>query len=169
MSPTVVFVGPPGAGKSTVAEIVAGRLGVDVRDTDADIEASQGVSIQDIFIDQGESHFRALEEKAVAAALAEHEGILALGGGAVLSDKTRALLKEHSVIFLDGGLAAGVSRVGLNGNRPLLLGNVRSQMKNLMDRRRPLYDEVARFTIDTDKLDAVKVADRAITLIKGDR
>ena len=68
MSPTVVFVGPPGAGKSTVAEIVAGRLGVDVRDTDADIEASQGVSIQDIFIDQGESHFRALEEKAVAAA-----------------------------------------------------------------------------------------------------
>ena len=101
-------------------------------------EASQGVSIQDIFIDQGESHFRALEEKAVAAALAEHEGILALGGGAVLSDKTRALLKEHSVIFLDVGLAAGVSRVGLNGNRPLLLGNVRSQMKNLMDRRRPL-------------------------------
>ena len=102
-------------------------------------------------------------------ALAEHEGILALGGGAVLSDKTRALLKEHSVIFLDVGLAAGVSRVGLNGNRPLLLGNVRSQMKNLMDRRRPLYDEVARFTIDTDKLDAVEVADRAITLIKGDR
>ena len=73
------------------------------------------------------------------------------------------------MIFLDVGLAAGVSRVGLNGNRPLLLGNVRSQMKNLMDRRRPLYDEVARFTIDTDKLDAVKVADRAITLIKGDR
>lgn len=169
MSPIAVFVGPPGAGKSTVARMFSTEIGTSFRDTDDDIEASEGSSVQDIFIDHGEAHFRALEEKAVATALAEHEGVLALGGGAVLSDATRALLKEHWVIFLDVGLAAGVSRVGMNGNRPLLLGNVRSQMKGLMDRRRPLYDEVARFTIPTDELDPQQVVDRVWELFKEDR
>jgi shikimate kinase len=169
LSPVVVFVGPPGAGKSTVAEIVAARLGVDVRDTDQDIEASEGVSIQDMFIDEGEAHFRALEEKAVAAALVEHDGVVSLGGGAVLSPASRALLTGHRVIFLDVGLASAVRRVGMNSGRPLLLGNVRTQLKNLMDQRRVLYRDVARFTIDTDDLDAAQVAEQAITLIEEDR
>ncbi|WP_153910807.1 shikimate kinase [Aeromicrobium yanjiei] len=169
MSPLVVLVGPPAAGKSTVAEALASRLGVGFRDTDADVEARAGVPVSEIFIDQGEAHFRTLEEEAVAAALAEHDGVLALGGGAVLSDATRALLAGHRVVFLDVGLAAGVSRVGMNGNRPLLLGNVRSQMKALMDRRRPLYDEVARFTIVTDDLDPTQVVDQVVRLVEEDR
>lgn len=168
MSPVVVFVGPPGAGKSTVAKALATRLGVPFRDTDDDIEASQGVSVRDIFVDHGEAHFRELEEQAVAAALSEHDGVLALGGGAVLSDASRALLKQHPVVFLDVGLAAAASRVGLNGNRPLLLGNVRSQMKTLMDHRRPLYQDVARFTVLTDSLAPAKVVDQVISLIKED-
>ncbi|MET0952211.1 MAG: shikimate kinase [Aeromicrobium sp.] len=168
MSPVVVLVGPPGAGKSTVANAIAGRLGVGFRDTDMDIEAAEGTSVQEIFIDQGEAHFRELEENAVALALAEHDGVLALGGGAVLSATTRARLTGHRVIFLDVGLAAAVSRVGMNANRPLLLGNVRSQLKGLMDRRRPLYDEVARFTIVTDGLNASAVADEAVRLIQED-
>lgn len=169
MNPIVVFVGPPGAGKTTVADQVAARLGVAVRDTDQDIETSEGVSVQHLFIDHGEAHFRHLEEKAVDAALGEHDGVLALGGGAVLSESTRAALRGHRVIFLDVGLSAAVRRVGMNSGRPLLLGNVRAQLKNLMDQRRVLYGEVARFTINTDELDAGQVADRAMTLIEEDQ
>jgi shikimate kinase len=168
LSPVVVLVGPPGAGKTTVAQALAEQLGVTFRDTDQDIEAREGTSVQDIFVDHGETHFRALEEKAVAAALADHDGVLALGGGAVLSSATRALLAQHRVLFLDVSLPAAVSRVGMTGNRPLLLGNVRAQMKNLLDQRRPLYAEVARFTIETDDLDAAQVTDRALDLIKED-
>ena len=164
--PVVVLVGPPGAGKSTVARRLAQRLGVGFRDTDHDVEQQAGTSVQDIFVDHGEAHFRTLEEQAVARALDEHDGVLALGGGAVLSESTRELLKQHRVLFLDVGLAAGVRRAGMNGNRPLLLGNVRGRMKTLMDQRRPLYEEVATYTILTDALDASAVADRAAQLIK---
>ncbi|MBC7633176.1 shikimate kinase [Aeromicrobium sp.] len=169
MSPIAVFVGPPGAGKTTVAGAVAAMLGVTVRDTDQDIEAAEGISVQDIFVDHGEAHFRALEEKAVAAALSDHDGVLALGGGAILSPTTRALLQDQRVIFLDVGLVAAVARVGMNANRPLLLGNVRSQMKNLMDQRRPLYRACSRFAIVTDTLDAAHVAEQAAALIQEDR
>ncbi|MGJ9421028.1 shikimate kinase [Aeromicrobium sp. CF3.5] len=163
--PVVVLVGPPGAGKTTVADAVAARWNVAVRDTDHDIERSAGVTVQEIFIDHGEQHFRALEEKAVAAALAEHQGVLSLGGGAILSETTRAALADHAVVFLDVGLAAAASRVGLGAGRPLLLGNVRSQLKSLMDARRPLYTAVATHVIVTDELDANGVADQVVDLI----
>jgi shikimate kinase len=151
VSPVVVLVGAPGSGKSTVGRLIADRLGVDFRDSDADIEAAAGQKIADIFVDHGEPHFRALEKAAVKEALAGHDGVLALGGGAVLDAGTRVLLKAHRVVFLDVTLPDAAARVGLNRDRPLLLGNVRGTLMKLMDERRPLYEEVAVLTVRTDR------------------
>ena len=148
--PRVVLVGPMGAGKSTVAAILAERWGVSVRDTDADIEAIEGREISEIFVDDGEAHFRELERAAVAKALAEHDGVLALGGGAVLDPGTREALAGHEVVFLNVGLSDAVKRVGLGVGRPLLLGNVRSRVKALLDERLPVYRAVATVEVDTD-------------------
>ena len=142
-SPVVVLVGVPGAGKSTVGQALAERLGVGFRDTDADVESTTGRAIADIFVESGEPEFRRLEAAAVSTALAEHAGVLALGGGAVIDAATRALLVGGPVVWLRVGLAAASQRAGLSGARPVLLGNVRAQMKALMDARAPLYTEVA--------------------------
>lgn len=150
--PVVVLVGVPGAGKSTVGHALAAWLGSGFRDTDEDVESATGRTIADIFVESGEPEFRGLEAAAVAAALAEHDGVLALGGGAVTDPATRALLAGRSVVWLRVGLAAASQRAGLSGARPVLLGNVRAQMKALMDARAPLYDEVARLIVDTDEL-----------------
>jgi shikimate kinase len=139
-----------GAGKSTVGALLAAAYGVEVRDTDADVEAAEGRSISDIFVDSGEEHFRALERAAVATALAEHDGVLSLGGGAVLDPATRELLAGHRVVFLRVGLSEAVKRVGLGAGRPLLFGNMRAQVKKLLDERAPVYASVATVTVDTD-------------------
>jgi shikimate kinase len=145
----VVLVGPMGAGKSTVGALLARRWDVGLRDTDDDIVASTGREIGEIFVDDGEPLFRELERSSVRAALREHTGVLALGGGAVLSPETRDLLQGHTVVFLDVGLADAVRRVGLGTSRPLLLGNVRGRLKALLDERHHLYREVATLTVDT--------------------
>ncbi|WP_173053591.1 shikimate kinase [Phytohabitans houttuyneae] len=166
MRPACVLVGVMGAGKTTVGELLAERLGTAFRDTDADIEADAGKPISEIFIDEGEAHFRTLEEAAVKSALASFGGVLALGGGAVLSERTRAVLAGHSVVFLSVGLSDAVSRVGLGAGRPLLAINPRATLKHLMDQRRPLYEEVATFTVATDGRDPVEIADEIVTLLK---
>ena len=77
--PVAVLVGAPGAGKTTVGRLLAQRLGVTFRDTDEDIEATAGMPVSDIFVESGEETFRELERAAVRRALAEHDGVLALG------------------------------------------------------------------------------------------
>src|SRR5438045_144951 len=150
MKPVCVIVGPPGAGKTTVGQLVAAGLGVAFRDSDSDIEAVAGKPIPDIFVDDGEEHFRALERAAIARALGSFDGVLAVGGGAVLSAETRALLREHLVVYLSVELADAAHRVGLGVGRPLLAVNPRATMKYLLDQRRPLYEEVATVIVKTD-------------------
>ncbi|MGI8867641.1 MAG: shikimate kinase [Mycobacteriales bacterium] len=156
--PALVVVGPPGAGKTTIGRLVAAALGVGFRDTDDDIESAQGKPIADIFIDEGEEHFRVLERDAVRAALQSHEGVLALGGGAPVQPDIAELLCRHRVAYLQVGLADAAERVGFNRDRPLLLGNPRAQLRALLAERAPRYAAVASFVIDTHGREPAEIA-----------
>jgi shikimate kinase len=160
--PRVVLVGAMGAGKTTVGRLLAQRWSVDFRDTDDDVEQAEGRAISEIFVDDGEERFRTLERAAVARAVAEHEGVLAVGGGAVMADETRALLAGQRVVFLRVGLTDAAARVGLGASRPLLLGNVRGTMKALLDKRTPVYESVAVAVVDTDGRTPDQVADAVV-------
>jgi shikimate kinase len=162
-----VLVGSPGSGKSTVGGLVAERLDVPFRDTDVDVEAATGSTVAALFVERGEQAFRALEHDAVLAALDEHDGVLALGGGAVLDAGTRRRLAGETVALLDVSLAEAAKRVGLNRDRPLLLGNVRTQLGALLAARAPLYAEVATFTVSTDGRTPDDIADDLVRLLAG--
>ena len=164
-APRAVLVGPPGSGKTTVGRLLADRLGVGFRDTDADVERTAGKTIPDLFVEDGEDRFRALERDAVRTALSEHDGVLSLGGGAVLADETRALLREQVVVLLDVDLAGAASRVGLGQGRPLVGLNPRAQLRVLLEQRLPLYREVATHVVDTRDVPAEVVVERVLAAL----
>ena len=151
---TVVIVGMPASGKSTVGHAVAKRLGVTFADTDT-------------FTDDGEAAFRHLEEEVVAEALGR-DGVLSLGGGAILSARTRDLLRDHLVVWLDVSVATATRRAGMTQLRPLLLGDVRSRMQALLDARLPLYREVATLRIDTNRRPVSRVAAEIVGHVLGE-
>ncbi|MGH6656185.1 MAG: shikimate kinase [Actinocrinis sp.] len=158
MSPRVILVGAPGCGKSTVGGLLAEQLGLPFRDTDADVEAITGMAIAELFVEKGEQYFRELETEAVRAAIDSHDGVLALGGGAVVREETRAALTGQRVAYLEVDAAEAARRVGMNTARPLLLGNVRGQLSQLLSNRKPLYEQVATITVSTVGREADEVA-----------
>ncbi|WP_405579362.1 shikimate kinase [Streptomyces sp. NBC_01092] len=164
--PVVVLVGPMGVGKSTVGQLLAERLGVGYRDTDDDIVAEQGRTIAEIFVDEGEPAFRAIEKQAVHRALAEHDGVLALGGGSILDEDTRALLLGQQVVYLSMDVEEAVKRTGLNAARPLLAVNPRKQWRDLMEARRHLYEGIATAVVATDGRTPEEVTQAALDALE---
>jgi len=156
--PVVILIGPPGAGKTTVGGELAARLDVRFTDTDASVEAAVGKPVSDIFIEDGEQAFRELERAAVAAAIADHDGVVGLGGGAILDLRTRERLAGQPVVYLRTSFTELARRVGMDRARPLLIGNPRAQLKALLDQRLPIYESLAWLTVDTDGRDPAEVA-----------
>ncbi|MDV6013283.1 shikimate kinase [Haloechinothrix sp. LS1_15] len=158
-----MLIGPPGSGKSTVGPLLAQRLGVEFHDADTDIEAAAGKPIPEIFTSEGEPAFRELEAKVVAEGLANHRGVYALGGGAVLDEGTRELLAGRTVVFLSVSMATGVQRTGMSGARPVLAGvNPRATYKALLDARLPLYRSVATVEVATDERNPDEVTETVV-------
>ena len=150
--PVAILIGPPGAGKSSVGKSLALYLDTQFHDTDDLVENEQGMSISEIFLDKGETFFRECEKEIVAREIATFTGVLSLGGGSVMDSATRELLldSEHPVIFLDVSLASAAPRIGFNRDRPLLVGNPRAKWQELMNIRRPIYEELADITVSSD-------------------
>lgn len=165
MAPRAVLVGAPGAGKTTVGVAVADRLGVPFADTDTLVEQHAGRRVPEIFAVEGEGAFRARERTVIAAALDGHDGILALGGGAVLHDGTRRRLRGHTVVHLTVGLPAAVERIGSGAGRPLLPADPHAALAGLLAARAPLYAEVATLTVVTDGRLPSEVADEVAALL----
>jgi shikimate kinase len=168
--PQVILIGPPGAGKTTVGAELAGQLGVSFLDTDTTIESIAGKPVSDIFIDDGEDAFRALERDAVAAAITGQDGVVGLGGGAVLDAGTRERLAGRPVVYLSASFPELAKRVGMDRARPLLIGtNPRAQLKALLDQRLPIYEGLAWMTVDTDGREPAQIAEQIAAAIASSR
>lgn len=152
MPPKIVLIGPPGCGKSTVGRALSHDLQLSFSDTDSLIEEREKSSISDIFTEQGEGYFRAIEEEVVAKALEMESGVLSLGGGAILSQVTQELLRKSGseIVFLDVSITGAAPRIGFNRDRPLLIDNPRARWVALMAARRHIYESLATHTVNTD-------------------
>jgi len=150
--PQIILIGPPGAGKSSVGKALGQRLSTHFADTDVLIEIESGLRVSEIFLDKGEPFFRELEREIVLRELAGFDGVLALGGGAIMNADVEMALRESSdpIFFLDVSLSSAASRIGFNRDRPLLVGNPRAKWQELMNIRRPIYESLATFTVSTD-------------------
>ena len=165
----IVLIGPPGAGKSSIGRALAKELSLPFIDSDGEIEKSTSKKISEIFVDDGEPHFRALEVEKVRELLQEFEGVISLGGGAPINLEISQILgvASYPVIFIDVSIAQAATRIGFNKDRPLLLINPRQQWMNLMSERRPIYEKLATDTVSSDSKKPHEVAKIIVEKIKA--
>lgn len=163
----IVLIGAPGSGKSTVGKALATRVKKGFIDTDSLIESKQSRKITDIFVDEGEDYFRAVEFEVLEEVLQKDDCVISLGGGAPISDRAQSLLRQSDsiIVFLDVSLATAAPRVGFNRDRPLLLGNPRAQWQALSDLRRPIYEDLAEHAIKVDHMSVEEVVSRIEALL----
>ena len=161
----IVLIGAPGSGKSTVGMALAAHLQWPFVDTDALIELKESKKITDLFVDNSEEYFRAIEFETLQEVLQEPSAVISLGGGAPISQGAQAALlsSDSIIVFLDVSLATAAPRVGFNRDRPLLLGNPRAQWQALSDKRRPIYEKVATQSIKVDDM----TVDEIIAIIES--
>ncbi len=161
--PLVVLIGPPAAGKTVVGELLSERLGAAFTDTDADVAAVAGKPVGDIFTDDGEAAFRELESAAAQRALATPGAVVALGSGAVLDPDVQQLLPGQAVVYLEASFPAIARRLGLDRPRVVIPGNPRGRLRSMLEERRPVYQQLASFTVPADDLAPEEIADDVAT------
>ncbi len=161
MAPRIALIGPMGSGKTTIGQTLAQDLSLSFRDTDQMIIEQTGREISDIFIEDGEDAFRALEKIILRTALLEDETVLSLGGGACLSVDAQSALRASGsfIVYLKISLAQVSNRVGFNQGRPLLMGNPRAQWQNLMNERAPIYESIATYIAEVDNKSVRELTD----------
>ena len=171
MAPRVILIGPMGSGKTTIGSLLAAKLGLAFRDTDHLIEEQEEKPVSQIFLDQGEDVFRAIEKKVLRDELLTDGTVLSLGGGAPISIDAQSALRAISsyIIFLDISLSTVVPRIGFNRDRPLLLNNPRGQWQTLMEARRPIYEALADVTINVDDKSEEEIVTIALSSLEEAR
>jgi shikimate kinase len=171
MAPRVILIGPMGSGKTTIGSLLAEKLGLAFRDTDHLIEEQEEKPVSQIFLDQGEDAFRAIEKKVLRDELLTDGTVLSLGGGAPISIDAQSALRAISsyIIFLDISLSTVVPRIGFNRDRPLLLNNPRGQWQTLMEARRPIYEALADVTINVDDKSEEEIVTIALSSLEEAR
>jgi shikimate kinase len=171
MAPKVILIGPMGSGKTTIGSLLAEKLGLNFRDTDHLIEEQEEKTVSQIFLDQGEDAFRAIEKRVLREELLTDGTVLSLGGGAPISIDAQSALRAISshIIFLDISLSTVAPRIGFNRDRPLLLNNPRGQWQTLMEARRPIYEAIADATINVDDKSEEEIVTIALSSLEEAR
>ena len=140
----IVLIGFRGAGKTTVGGLLAEHLGMPFVDSDAVIEASEGLAVREIFATRGESDFRRVEAATITRLLAGPDAVLAVGGGALTTPQVRAALVGHQVVLLDVAFEEALERVAADPGRPMLQ---QPDLSGLYDGRQHDYREAARVAV----------------------
>jgi shikimate kinase len=158
--PLISLVGLPGSGKSTIARRLAKSLSWRYLDVDAEVEREAGCSIPTVFERFGEERFREIEEEIIARLVCESEAVIATGGGAVLRESNRKVLRERStVVYLRFAPEALVHRLKDDTRRPLFRdSDVPTKLRELFEERNPLYELVSHMVLDMAHFSAATAA-----------